>query len=292
VTRFLDVRLSAVGGILAAEVAINQGIIINDYQGLDKEQLLSDIQGRHVLIGTHGFNVNRKDGIEALSNWERLLKLPPLSLFVGLLWPGDSMWAHGLDFPVEPVTANDAGDIIAPFLDANFGGAASISFVSHSLGARVVLRTVSKMGLPVRRVILMAGGVEDNCLNKEFKKAAAKVGEISALASRQDEVVSHLFPLGGFLAGIITEGHPWRRAALGLCGPSSPRPRNFRSPFQIPDNWKYNHDHYLQVTDFPPPSPKIPMPTTIPPKGAMVPVSGANGWQEAWSAAFCSTRFA
>ena len=288
-TRFLDVRLSPVGGILAGEVALYQGTSIGNYQSLDKEQLLRDIRGQHVLIGTHGFNVNRKDGIATLSNWEGLLHLPPSSLFVGLLWPGDSIWAHGLDYPEEPRIANEAGDLIAPFLDSNFGDAASISFASHSLGARVLLRMVSKMSLPVRRVTLMAGAVDDNCLNKEFKTAAARIGEISVLASKKDDVVSLLFPIGNFFAGIIAEGHPWWRAAIGRCGPSAPKPGNFRAPFEIPHNWNYGHHHYLQID--PPPPPTIPMPAIIPPDGAAEPASGATGWQEAWSAAFCSTRF-
>jgi esterase/lipase superfamily enzyme len=116
---------------------------------LSKSQLLSDIQDRRVLIGTHGFNVNRADGIACLSNWEGLLQFAPTSVFVGLLWPGDSIWAHGLDYPEEPRVANEAGGLIAPFPDASFGCAASISFASHSLGARVVLETVSQMSLPV-----------------------------------------------------------------------------------------------------------------------------------------------
>ncbi len=90
-TRFLDVRLSATGGELAAEVSINQGSSIADYQSLAINQFLSDIKGMHVLIGTHGFNVNRADGIACLSHWEGLLQLELPSVFVGLLWPGDSV---------------------------------------------------------------------------------------------------------------------------------------------------------------------------------------------------------
>jgi hypothetical protein len=76
VTRFLDVRLSDVGGNLATRIAVNQGTTIDNYQGLDINQLLSDIRGQHVLIGVHGYNVNRADGIAHLSNWEGLLQLP------------------------------------------------------------------------------------------------------------------------------------------------------------------------------------------------------------------------
>jgi hypothetical protein len=288
-TRFLDVRLSPVGGNLAASVAINQGTDIGNYQSLNPAQLAGDIRGRHVLIGTHGFNVNRANGIACLSNWEGLLQLAPPSVFVGLLWPGDSIWAHGLDYPEEPRVANEAGGLIAPFLDANFGVAASISFVSHSLGVRVLLETVSQMSLPVRRAILMAGAIDDDCLNTEFQTAVARIGEISILASSEDEVLSELFPLGNLFGGIIAEGHPWWHAALGHQGPSGPWPGNFHAPFEIPDNWSFGHGNYLQIN--PPPAAVVAMPTDVPPNGAGLPAAGAEGWQEAWSAAFCSTRF-
>jgi hypothetical protein len=289
-TRFLDVRYSAVGGSLAATVAIYQGAHIDNYVSLSQAQLLADIQGRHVLIGTHGFNVNRADGIACLSNWEGLLQLPPASVFVGLLWPGDSVWAHGLDYPDEPRIADDAGrQLIAPFLDAYFGAAASISFVSHSLGARVVLQTVSQMRLPVRRVTLMAGAIDDDCLNTEFQTAAAHSGSISVLASRKDEVLSAIFPLGNLFAGIIAAGHPWWRGAIGHGGPAGPWPGNLQAPFEIPDNWDFGHGNYLQIND--PPPCHIAVPVEVPPDGTDLPCAGAEGWQEAWSAAFTSTRF-
>src|ERR1019366_10394341 len=84
VTRFLDVRLQSVGGGLAASMAIHEGTALANYQSLPLAQLLSDIRGRHVLIGTHGFNVNRQNGIAGLSSWEGLLTLDPPSVFIGL----------------------------------------------------------------------------------------------------------------------------------------------------------------------------------------------------------------
>jgi hypothetical protein len=291
VTRFLDVRLADVGGNLATRVAVNQGTTIDNYQGLDINQLFSDIRGQHVLIGVHGYNVNRADGIAHLSNWGGLLQLPMPSIFVGLLWPGDSIWAHGLDYPEEPKIANQAGSVVGPFLDTNFTNAASVSFASHSLGARVVLATISNMKLPVRRTILMAGAIDDNCLDTEFQDAAAKIGKISALASKKDEVLSTLFPLGNLIGGIIAEGHPWWHAALGRCGPSNPKPGTFQSPFEIPSNWDYGHHNYLQIDPPPPPGPVVPVPMDVPPEGAKEPAGGVTGWQEAFSAAFCSTRF-
>jgi hypothetical protein len=288
-TQFIDVRLSAVGGDLATFVATNQGTAIGNYGGIPLNTLLNFIKGQHVLIATHGFNVNRADGIACLSNWASLLQFPPSSAFVGLLWPGDSVWAHGLDYPEEPKVANDAGALVAEFLDANFCNAASISFASHSLGARVVLSTISNMSLPVRRLMLMAGAIDDDCLNTEFQDAAAKIGTISVLASGMDSVLKVDFPLGNLFAGIIAEGHPWWRGAIGRSGPVQSWPSNFRGPFEIPDNWQFNHGNYLQIDQQA--AAKLPIPTDVPPSGTQPPDSGASGWQEAFSAAFVSTRF-
>jgi pimeloyl-ACP methyl ester carboxylesterase len=288
-TRFLDLRLGPVGGELSRQVAVNQGTSIADYTGLSIAQLLDDIRGQHVLIGTHGFNVDREHGIGCLSNWERLLQFTAPSVFVGLLWPGDSIWLHGLDYPQEPKIADDAGQLIAPFLDANLQGAASVSFVSHSLGARVVLAAVSKLSLPVRRVMLMAGAIDDDCFNTEFQALAAKVEKISVLASKKDRVLSVAFPLGDLAGGIIAAGHPWWHSALGRTGPSAPAPPNFQAPFEIPDNWNFDHGSYLAIDA--PPIPVLPLPTDVPPNGTLEPAGGADGWSEAFTAAFCSTRF-
>jgi pimeloyl-ACP methyl ester carboxylesterase len=286
-TQFLDCRIQPVGGGLAASVSINQGTSIGDYSGLSLSDLLQAIQGRHVLLVSHGFNVNRADGIACLSNWESLLQLPQPSAYVGLLWPGDSVWAHGLDYPDEPKIADQAGALLAGFLNANFQQAASISFASHSLGARVVLATISHLNLPVRRLTLMAPAIDDNCLNTEFQAVAAKIGSISVLASMKDTVLSEAFPMGNFFAGILAAGHPWWRAALGHCGPVKPWPASFQPPYEIPDNWQFKHGNYLQI-DTPEPAP-LPLPVDVPPNGAARPTIA--GWQEAFSSAFASTRF-
>ncbi len=83
---------------------------------------------------------------------------------------------YALSYPAEPKNAMDAGSMLAPFLDANLQNAASISFVSHSLGARVVLQTISQMKLPVRRLIVMAGAIDDDCLTSEFQDVAVQSG--------------------------------------------------------------------------------------------------------------------
>jgi hypothetical protein len=277
VTLFLDARLSAVGGGLAASVAAS----------LPLPQLLNAVRGRHVLIAMHGFHVDRAAGTACLSNWESLLELDAPAVFIGLLWPGDSIWLHGLDYPEEPRVADEAGGMLGAFLDANFHGAASVSFVSHSLGARVLLATIENMTLPVRRAVIMAGAIDDDCLNVEFRNAAAKVGRISVLASSRDPVLADAFPLGNFVAGIIDQGHPWWKAALGRNGPSRHWLGNFQAPFEIPRNWDFGHGDYLKMDGAP--TPRIAIPMDVPVNGSAEPDS--HGWQEAWTAAFVSTRF-
>jgi hypothetical protein len=197
------------------------------------------------------------------------------------------VWAHGLDYPEEALVANQAGILAAEFINANFRQAASISFASHSLGARVVLSTISHLSLPVRRLLLMAPAIDDNCLATEFQTTAANVGAISVLSSMKDEVLAAAFPLGNLFAGIIAEGHPWWRAALGHCGPASPWPSNFQAPFELPDDWNFGHGSYLHM-DYPEPGP-LTLPVNVPPQGS--PPLPGNGWQEAFSSAFASTRF-
>jgi len=287
--QFLDVRIQAIGGELAKQVAVCQGTNLANYTGMVLSGLLNAIRGRDVLIATHGFNVDREHGIASLSNWGSLLQLGPGAAFVGLLWPGDSIWAHGLDYPGEPRVADDAGALLGPFIDAIFAGAASVSFASHSLGARVVLSTIANMQMKVRRLTLMAGAIDDDCLTTEFAGAAQKIGTISVLASMKDTVLARLFPLGNFIAGILTQSHPWWHAAIGHCGPAQTWPGNFAGPFMIPDAWNFDHGNYLQIN--PPPMPMVAVPVVVPGQGAAMPAEGALGWQEAFTAGFESSRF-
>jgi predicted alpha/beta hydrolase family esterase len=298
---FINLRSHPVGGWLdtAAEVKIQLSPPPTatgfNQPPVDAVEFLAHVQGQHVLIGTHGFNVNFADGVAALSYWSTLLLLPDPAVFVGVLWPGDSVWAHGLDYPEEPRVADEAGQKLAPLLDTMLANAASVSFVSHSLGARVVLQAVNRMNGRSRRMMLMAGAIDDDCLTTEFQNAAQKIGTISVLASKRDEVLAWAFPLGNLVAGIIDKGHPWWHAALGRSGPSNSQITNFMSPFQIPDNWCYGHHDYLQ--DNPPyTGPPTTGNVNVPRNGSGWPlVDGSGnpwrGWQEAWSSAFVSTRF-
>jgi pimeloyl-ACP methyl ester carboxylesterase len=249
--------------------------------------LQSFIHGKDVLVGTHGFNVNQSAGIECLALWEGLLHLPATAVFVGLLWPGDSDSLYALSYPEEPKNAMDAGAMAGRFIDANFLNATSVSFASHSLGTRVVLQAIATMNRRVRRAILMAGAVGDDCLTSEFASVPDKVDAISILASQQDDILRWAFPIGDFAGELVNRDHPWWESALGRFGPKVPPP-DYVPPCQIPSAWNYGHLDYLRTDPAAPAS--IAPPTAVPATG-LLPLGGVPGWQQAWSASFVSSRF-
>src|ERR1700722_5389028 len=161
-TYFIDLRADSAGGNPVANVG---DIVIRTYlqqnpnpsTPLDPE-LIHAVQERDVLLTAHGFHVNRANGITNLNHWNEWLQLGPDGFFVGVLWPGDARWVPFIDYPIEGNEAIKSGQLLADYLLANFQGAASLSFASHSLGARVVLEAIRGLSgaLKVRTITLMA----------------------------------------------------------------------------------------------------------------------------------------
>jgi pimeloyl-ACP methyl ester carboxylesterase len=283
---FLNTRALSGGGNVAPQVAVCTANV-GGAAPMTLDALKNFIHGKDVLIATHGFNVNQASGIQCLSAWEPLLLLPSTAVFVGLLWPGDSDSVYALSYPVEPKNAMDAGAMAGRFVDATFGSAASVSLVSHSLGARVVLQAVATMNRRVRRLILMAGAISDDCLTNEFAVVPGKVDSIALLSSLEDTILEWAFPAGDFVTEILGKDHPWWESALGRSGPRT-APPNLQPPYAIPTPWNYGHLNYLQ-TD---PPAQAPIPSQPAPLvSGSVPRGGEAGWQQAWSAAFVSSRF-
>jgi hypothetical protein len=305
VTYFLDLRAESVGG---NPVATSNDIVVRtDAQPNPNPAfplapaLLQAVRGRDVLLATHGFNVNRADGMAHLSQWNRWVDLGANGFFVGVLWPGDSRWLPVLDYPFEGNEAIRSGRLLAGYLVANFGGVNSLSFASHSLGARVVLETIlnlPKQAFVLNSLTVMAGAIDDTCLSDEYANAASRMAQISVLASRRDDVLELAFPAGNPLAGIITRGHPYWHGALGRYGPNpQDQPRQVVKTPIVPDSWQFGHGSYITTIPadgkpqsgpfYPPavvvPAQDAPLPGPLPPK---------LNWQQAWSAGFVSTRFA
>lgn len=279
---FIDLRASASGGIPAGQAAVWD----DGSRPVTADDFAARVRGLDVVFAAHGFNVDRKHGIQALASWSKRCTLPPGTLLVGVLWPGDSASLPVLDYPAEGLEAIRSGRLLAGFLDQYAAGAASLSLASHSLGGRVVLETLSDMGKGVRRLILMAGAIEDDCLVNEYARAAGKAQQIYVLASMRDWVLEFAFPIGNPVGEIVMHGHPYFRVALGRSGPSS-FDDNARL-WQIPDGWDYGHLDYLPSDDI---GPLLAPPLQRP--GAGDPAPGnppADGWKPSWSAGAMSTQ--
>jgi len=301
VTYFIDLRADSAGGNPVSNVG--DIVIRSDAQPnpnpaypLDAG-LLQSVQGRDVLLATHGFHVNRADGISNLAHWSRFLHLGDNGIFVGVLWPGDSSWVPFIDYPVEGNEAIRSGQLLAEYLGAQFAGANSLSFASHSLGARVILETIRNLpsSIQVKAATIMAGAIDDNCLSNEYRDAASRVGKISVLYSSCDDVLKWAFPLGNPISGILTRGDPYWHGALGRFGPNPPdQPANLWKNPVLPDLWQFGHSSYINCTDpeagqaeaaamYPPA-------LNVPPQGTAQPPFVLN-WQQAFAASFASMRF-
>lgn len=277
-TWFLDLRADSVGGIPATQVVLRQGMGMYP----DLQEFLLQVRGRDVLIGTHGFNVDETGGILAFTAWENSLNLGDNALFIGALWPGDSRYIPVLDYPFEDSEAINSAVLLAKFINLNFSDATSISFVSHSLGARLVLETICQLERDrVAQVTLMAAAISSDCLTAIYPTAVKRIDNLAILASYGDHVLEFAFPVGNPAAGLVTLGTPYQGAALGRSGPQPPIPGNLRSAWHIPDNWNCDHGDYVGGSGA-----KYVLPVNLPALSNPVPDS-----LPAWTAAFVSTQF-
>jgi hypothetical protein len=285
-TWFLDLRAQSWGGGVARDVALYK-----DDTSASVADLKDAVRNREILIATHGFNVDRASGRRCLSCWERWLSLSPRTVYVAVLWPGDSAWIPAVDYPIEGNEAISAGKLLASFIVTNLLDASTFCFASHSLGARVVLQTIRGLGkrTRVRCLMLMAGAIDDTCLNDEYADAAQAVDKISILASSHDEVLALAFPAGNLFAGIVTRGSPYWHAALGREGPQSTLGGKVQPPWHIPDPWKYGHHNYLAQAS--PAVAPLALPQNVPPPSTPLPGWATfNEWRASWSASILSSR--
>jgi esterase/lipase superfamily enzyme len=223
-TIFLNLRARPAGGEVADQVSPRQVTVApatSDVTDIDLPlaNLASVVLGKNIILATHGFNVNQLDGYKTLANWSTLLQLDGTWLFIGIVWPGDSSWLGPLCYPGEGKHAIVSGNRLAQFLIDNFAGAHSVSFASHSLGARFILQTVTAINnlqpkFAVQHVSLMAGAINHDCLTAEYAAAAQAIGKISLLASVEDEVLAAAFPIGNVLEYPVWQTY-WQVASSG-----------------------------------------------------------------------------
>lgn len=219
-TRFISVRSQDVGGpVVDAGCWESAGGPKPTYKPVSGEAVARDTQGKDVIVAIHGFNVSRPKAVRSYVTLESQLQLKADQRFFGVLWPGD-FWLPVVNYPAEASDAVDAGGRLAAYLDATMASAASISFISHSLGGRVLLEAVQRLGRAADEVCITAGAVDNNVLSAQYLAAKGKANRVSVLSSRSDSVLKLAYPLGDFGSDVLfgDKDSPWR-GALGLKGP-------------------------------------------------------------------------
>lgn len=201
----------------------------------------------------HGYNVNRAAGRNSLDAFASSLRSQTGTALVATLWPGDH-WARFASYPFEGKDADDSAHRLAAFIRAAFRTAGTrVSFVSHSMGARVVLETIKRLqdsSIVVEQVCLMAPAVDSTCLAdpKAYAAAAAKCDRVAVLSSTKDRVLKLAYPAGDLLQSLLYPRTDDAGFALGYGGPKDAGLR--RTPANVihwpvhPDRGA-DHGHYL-----------------------------------------------
>jgi hypothetical protein len=201
------------------------------------DQVSGVFAGKRVCFVVHGFNVPLVAGVRSLgppaAAFEALagppLAMPGADLVVPVVWPGDGfiLWSYFTAF----AHAATVGARFSDFLRSSAFSAASVSFISHSLGARVVLETVRQTlaasggapRVPFETAVLMAAAVDDDALDTPaFAPVAGPGGlrRIVVLSSMTDTVLSGDFPLGDVVDGVLFAGYAADARAMGRFGPA------------------------------------------------------------------------
>ncbi|MBS0297824.1 MAG: alpha/beta hydrolase [Proteobacteria bacterium] len=244
-TLYLSVRAQSVGGpVVDVHVVEADGTAPTlAFRPVSAAETAALARGKDLLLAAHGFNVSLQNGVRSMAWLEQSLKPSGSELFFGILWPGD-FWLPVVNYPFEGGPAMDSGRRVARFCNQQLGDAHSISLVSHSLGARVVLEALNTLAKPARTVTVTAGAINRDCLNTQYAAADRNALATSTLASKSDNVLKLAYPIGDLIADLLHDDHTPFTRALGYAGPASPIAPPV-APSQIPDKQGYGHGDYF-----------------------------------------------
>jgi hypothetical protein len=209
----------------------------------------------------HGFNVSAGEGSRSLARLADLLPFAQRNgALVSVLWPGDS-WAGAISFPWEGHDAKLSAHELAKFIDLYAAKTAELFFVSHSLGARVVMTTIGLLNAKARevsRACLMAPAIDaDSLANPEvYRRSTEYARRVAVLSSTEDHVLKLAYPAGDlFQAFAFFDETPG--VALGLRGPR--KHENYGVPENVHNRRidparRSDHGHYIYDPEAPDPA--------------------------------------
>lgn len=236
----LDFRERKTGG------AVTGGI-------LTQGSVESLIRFARVTFLIHGYNVNRNEGRDSLGRLAAHMSSAPDQAIVAVLWPGDH-WSGVFSYSFEGRDADATGTALAKYIVevAALSLSTKIAFISHSLGARVVMVAASRlveMKYSIPQICLMAAAIDDTSLanSRVYRGITEKLGRVAVLSSRHDRVLKYAYPAGDFFQAFLFPDE-YSDGALGYRGPRGYKqellPKQILAA-PIPDNRNCDHDHYI-----------------------------------------------
>jgi Alpha/beta hydrolase of unknown function (DUF900) len=247
----LDFRGADVGGpVIPGRIIRVDGVPLGTEDDLRQEPKITFL--------LHGFNVNRQDGTDGLLRLGARLPAASDGAIVAVLWPGDH-WVRAISYPFEGNDADDSAAEMARFIDRVVRPGTSLFFVSHSLGARVVMGTVQRLTsgrYAIRQICLMAAAINDFSLSNpdNYRAVVTATVRVAVLASHEDLVLRLAYPVGDVLQAFLF----WKDEAGLALGYHGPRPSDENLIpdqvyyVQIPDGRDSGHGDYIPSD---PPSP-------------------------------------
>ena len=180
----------------------------------DLNEFLTNISKKRLLMLVHGYNNEQDEIYDAYSIIEEKVRIHLNSEYddvMGYIWPGgDSKF----EWRQAKRSANGVARRFRRLVDRLSESAASLDLMSHSLGARVILKAMKQAKanngrVPIRNYYCTAASVDDEVFDprEEFQSAIDKFSHIYVFHSRRDKVLRWAY---GAAEGDV---------ALGLSGP-------------------------------------------------------------------------
>lgn len=180
------------------------------WPAITESEARAEVQGARPLVVVHGYN---NELPEILSAYGRIAQQiaaakAPYDVIVGFAWPGGDM---GIEWYSSKGRAGASGARFAEALATLFGDS-RVDVMSHSLGARVVMKALRDHAARIGNYYCMAAAVDNEVLEKgeEFAAVPTRCTSLRIFHSKRDMVLSNIYRIAEC------------NVAMGLHGPEDP----------------------------------------------------------------------
>lgn len=205
---FNDSDHLSTSGHLMKEIDLANDNVLRD---LTMQDLVTELQGKTVLVLVHGYNNEQFEVYDAYKVIEDKINALAPGLYdyiIGYSWPGGD---QGLEWWQGKSRANAVARLFRSLIEGISINANAVDLMSHSLGARVSLKALKESQAQgvVRNYFCTAPAVDNESLepDEEFFRSVPSCGRLFVFHSARDGVLR-----------ISYQAAEWDRA-LGLYGP-------------------------------------------------------------------------